>query len=148
MVDDLVKHRGFRCSPPVVLELRLCLFPRVAPEHAGWFGEVRLVVVLELCRITDGDSGQESGRVMRLRSWKGYVDVTATVITRFKIERCVIRRFLLLNCSLLLQFSLQPPSSITAQPEEQSALKISQFYGLKSWEKYQRPTADQLLTKR
>jgi hypothetical protein len=34
--------------------------------------------VLELCRITDGDSGQESGRVMRLRSGKGYVDVTAT----------------------------------------------------------------------
>ena len=78
MVDDLVEGRGFGSSSPVVLELHLCLFPRVAPEHTGWFGDVRLVVVLELCRITDGDSGQESGRVMRLRSGKGYVDVTAT----------------------------------------------------------------------
>ncbi len=75
MVDDLVEGRGFGCSSPVVLELRLCLFPRVAPEHAGWFGEVRLVVVLELCRITDGDSGQESGRAVRQRSRGLYVRI-------------------------------------------------------------------------
>jgi hypothetical protein len=51
-----------------VLELILCLFPRVAPEHAGWFGEVRLVGVLELVRSTDRASGQNSRRAMRLRS--------------------------------------------------------------------------------
>ena len=61
-----------------MLEFLLCLFPRVAPEHTGWFGEVMLVVVLELWRITDGDSGQESGRAMRLRSGGVYVDVGAT----------------------------------------------------------------------
>ena len=35
------------CTSPVVLELILCLLPRVAPEHAGWFGEVRLVGVVK-----------------------------------------------------------------------------------------------------
>jgi hypothetical protein len=55
------------------LELRLCLFPRVAPEHAGWFGEVRLKGVLELGRSADRKSGQASGRAMRLRSSGLYV---------------------------------------------------------------------------
>jgi hypothetical protein len=45
-----------------VLELLLCLLPRVAPEHAGWFGEVRLVGVSELGRSADRDSGQASAR--------------------------------------------------------------------------------------
>ena len=35
VVDDLVEHRGFLCTPPVVSELLLCLLPYVAPEHAG-----------------------------------------------------------------------------------------------------------------
>ena len=47
MVDDLVEGRGFGGTSPVVLELILCLLPRVAPEHAGWFGEVRLVGVVK-----------------------------------------------------------------------------------------------------
>jgi hypothetical protein len=51
-----------------VLELRLCLFPRVAPEHAGWFGEVRLKGVLDVGRSADRDSGQASGRAGCLRS--------------------------------------------------------------------------------
>ena len=34
VVDDLVEVRGFRRASPVVLERILCLFPRVAPEHA------------------------------------------------------------------------------------------------------------------
>ena len=75
VVDYLVEGRGFGGTSPVVLEFILCLFPRVAPEHAGWFGEVRLVVVLELCRITDGDSGQESGRAVRQRSRGLYVRI-------------------------------------------------------------------------
>jgi hypothetical protein len=58
-----------------VLELRLCLLPGVAPEHVGWFAELRLVVVLELCRITDRDSGKASGSAMRLRSSGLYVRV-------------------------------------------------------------------------
>ena len=66
VVDDLVEHRGFRCSPPVVLELILFLLPRVAPEHAGWFGEVRLVVVSELGRNADRDSSQASGKAVPL----------------------------------------------------------------------------------
>ena len=48
VVHDLVEHRSFRCSPPVVLELLLCLLPRVAPEHAGLFGESRNWGALEL----------------------------------------------------------------------------------------------------
>ena len=47
MVDDLVEGGGFGGTSPVVLELILCLLPRVAPEHAGWFGEVRLVGVVK-----------------------------------------------------------------------------------------------------
>ena len=58
MVDYLVEHRGFRCAAPVVLELLFCLFPPVAPEHAGWFGEMRLVGVLELGRNADRDLGE------------------------------------------------------------------------------------------
>ena len=45
VVDDLVEHRGFRSSSPVVLELLLCFLPRVAPEHTGWLAELRLGVV-------------------------------------------------------------------------------------------------------
>jgi len=77
VVDDLIEGRGFGGASPVVLELIFCLFPRVAPEHTGWFGEVRLVVVLELCRSADRDSGQASGRAMRLRSRGLYVRVWA-----------------------------------------------------------------------
>ena len=64
----LVKGRGFRSPSPVVLQLLLRLLPRVAPEHAGWFGEVRLGVVSELGRRAEGDSGQASGRAAHLRS--------------------------------------------------------------------------------
>ncbi len=53
MVDDLVERRGFGVMSPLVLELILCLFPRVAPEHTGLFGEIRLVAVWELVRSTD-----------------------------------------------------------------------------------------------
>ena len=77
VVDDLVEHRGFGGAPPVVLELLLCLLPRVAPEHTGWFGEMRLVGVLESGRIADRDSGQASGRAVRLRSRALYVRVGA-----------------------------------------------------------------------
>ena len=69
VVDDLVKGRGFRSPSPVVLQLLLRLLPRVAPEHAGWFGEVRLGVVSELGRRAEGDSGQTSGRAVYLRSF-------------------------------------------------------------------------------
>ena len=69
MVDDLVEHRGFGGTSPVVLELLPCLLPRVAPEHTGWFGEVRLGVVSELGRRAEGDSGQTSGRAVYLRSF-------------------------------------------------------------------------------
>jgi hypothetical protein len=31
-------HLGHPSTSPVVLELLLCLLPRVAPEHAGRFG--------------------------------------------------------------------------------------------------------------
>ena len=68
MVDDLVEHRGFGGASPVVLELLLRLLPRVAPEHAGWFGEEGLMGVSELGRSADRDSGQASGRGMRPRS--------------------------------------------------------------------------------
>ena len=67
VVDSLVEGRGFGGTSPVVLEFILCLFPRVAPEHTGLFGEVRLVGVLELVRSTDRDSGQASGRAMCLQ---------------------------------------------------------------------------------
>ena len=77
MVDDLVEDRGLRCSPRVVLELLLCFLPRVAPEHTGWFGEERLVGVLELGRSADRESGQVSGRAMRLWSRGLYVLVSA-----------------------------------------------------------------------
>ena len=53
MIDDLVEGGGFGGMSPVVLEFILCLFPRVAPEHTGLFGEVRLVGVWELVRSTD-----------------------------------------------------------------------------------------------
>ena len=75
MVDDLVEGRGFGGTSLVVLELILCLLPRVAPEHTGLFGEVRLQGVLELVRSTDRDSGQASGRAVRLRSREQYVHV-------------------------------------------------------------------------
>ena len=78
MVDDLVKGRGFGGASPVVLELRLCLFPHVAPEHAGLFAEVRLIGVLELGRIADRDSGKASGSAMRLRSSRLYVRVATS----------------------------------------------------------------------
>ena len=68
VVDYLVEGRGFGGTSPVVLELRLCLFPREAPEHAGWFGEVRLKGVLDVGRSADRDSGQASGRAGCLRS--------------------------------------------------------------------------------
>jgi hypothetical protein len=61
VVDDLVEHRGFGGASPVVLELLLCLLPRVTPEHTGWFGEVRGWVVSELGRRTERDSGEVSG---------------------------------------------------------------------------------------
>ena len=48
VVDDLVEGRGFGGTSPVVLELILCLFPRVAPEHARWFGDSRNSGALEL----------------------------------------------------------------------------------------------------
>lgn len=73
MVDDLVEGRGFWGASPVVLEPLLCLLPGVAPEHAGWFGEVRLGVVLELWRIAERDSGEVSGRAMRARPVGMYV---------------------------------------------------------------------------
>jgi len=57
VVDDLVEGRGFWGASPVVLEPLLCLLPGVAPEHAGWFGEVRLGVVVIGGMSTDGDSG-------------------------------------------------------------------------------------------
>ncbi len=53
-MHDLVEHRGFRCSSPVVLELLFCLLPRVAPEHTGRFGDLGLPVV---ARSRDKDSG-------------------------------------------------------------------------------------------
>jgi hypothetical protein len=57
VVDDLVEGGGFGGTTPVVLELILCLFPRVTPEHAGWFGQVRLKGVLDSGRSADRDSG-------------------------------------------------------------------------------------------
>ena len=48
VVDDLVEHRAFRCVSPVVLEVLRCFLPRVAPEHAGWFGESQIRGALEL----------------------------------------------------------------------------------------------------
>lgn len=77
MVDYLVEGRGFGGASSVVLELLLCLLPRLAPEHTGWFGEERLVGVLELGRSEDRDSGQASGRAVRLRSRGLYVLVWA-----------------------------------------------------------------------
>jgi hypothetical protein len=77
VVDDLVEGRGFGGTSLVVLELILCLFPRVSPEHTGLFGEVRLVGVLELVRSTDRGLGQASGRAMCLQSREPYVHVWA-----------------------------------------------------------------------
>jgi Subtilase family len=57
VVHDLVEHRGFRCSSPVVLEFLLCLLPRLAPEHAGWFGEMRLTGVSVGGRSAERGSG-------------------------------------------------------------------------------------------
>ena len=75
MVDDLVEGRGFGVPSPIVLELILCLLPRVAPEHTGLFGEGRLEGVLDLGRSADRDSGQASGRAGCLRSRVLYVRV-------------------------------------------------------------------------
>ena len=61
VVDYLVEGRGFGAPSPVVLELLLSLLPGVAPEHTGWFGEVRGWVVSELGRRTVRDSGKVSG---------------------------------------------------------------------------------------
>ena len=61
MEDYLVEGRDFRGTSPVVLELPFRFLPRIAPEHAGWFGKVMLVIVLELERRADRDSGQASG---------------------------------------------------------------------------------------
>lgn len=80
MVDDLVEGRGFGGTSLVVLELLLCLVPCVAPEHAGLFGEVRLVGVWELVRSTDRHSVEASGRAVRLRSRGLYVRFWATVL--------------------------------------------------------------------
>ena len=77
VVDYLVEGRGFGGTSPVVLELLLCSLPGVAPEHAGWFGEERLIGVLELGRSADRESGQVSGRAMRLWSRGLYVRVWA-----------------------------------------------------------------------
>ena len=71
----LVERRGFGRASPVVLELILCLLPRVAPEHTGLFGEGRLEGVLDLGRSADRDSGQVSGRAGCLRSRVLYVRV-------------------------------------------------------------------------
>ena len=68
MVDDLVEGRGFGVPSPIVLELLPGFLPRVAPEHAGWFGQVRLKGVLDSGRSADRDSGQASGRAGCLRS--------------------------------------------------------------------------------
>ena len=68
VVDDLVEGRGFGGTFSAVLELILCLLPRVAPEHTGLFGEVRLKGVLDYDRSADRDSGQASGRAGCLRS--------------------------------------------------------------------------------
>jgi hypothetical protein len=57
VVDYLVEGRGFGGTSPAVLELLLCLFPCVAPEHTGWFGEVRPEVVAQCGMSADGDSG-------------------------------------------------------------------------------------------
>ena len=54
MEDYLVEGGGFGCTSPVVLELLFCLFPRVAPEHAGLFGEVGLEVVTKCAMSVDG----------------------------------------------------------------------------------------------
>jgi len=67
VVDYLVEGRGFGCSSPVVLELILCLLPRVAPEHTGLFGQGRLGVASELARRAEGDSGEASERAEPLR---------------------------------------------------------------------------------
>jgi hypothetical protein len=75
VVDDLEEHRGFRCSPPVVLELLFCFLPCVAPEHTGLFEQGRLGGVLELVRSAGRDSGQASGRAMHRRSQGLYVGV-------------------------------------------------------------------------
>jgi hypothetical protein len=73
VVDDLVEGRGFGYSPPVVLELILRLFPRVAPEHAGWFGEVRLVGVVKWGRGRKGIQVRFQGGLTRC-SVKGAYD--------------------------------------------------------------------------
>jgi hypothetical protein len=77
VVDYLVEGRGFGGTSSAVLELILCLLPRLAPEHTGLFGEVRLVGVLELVRSTDRDLGQASERAMCLQSREPYVHVWA-----------------------------------------------------------------------
>lgn len=51
MVDYLVEGRVFWCSSPVVLDRLPRLFPRVAPEHAGWFGGSGIRGASELGRV-------------------------------------------------------------------------------------------------
>jgi hypothetical protein len=42
----LVEARDLRCSSPVVLELLLCLLPRVAPEHTGELGDLEIKLLV------------------------------------------------------------------------------------------------------
>ncbi len=65
MVHDLVECRAFRCASPVVLKLLRCFLPRVAPEHAGWFGESRNWGALELGRLRIGIPASFQGDEVR-----------------------------------------------------------------------------------
>jgi hypothetical protein len=63
VVHDLVECRAFRCASPVVLEVLRCFLPRVAPEHAGLFGESRIWAALELGRLRIGIPASFQGAV-------------------------------------------------------------------------------------
>ena len=54
--DDLVEGRSFGGTSPVVQELLVCLFTRVAPEHTGEFGE--LGIKLSVKRVDPWDRCQ------------------------------------------------------------------------------------------
>ena len=71
VVHDLVEHQSFRCSSPVVLELLRCFLPRVAPEHAGWFGGITELGCLGIGEVADRDSGEFSGGCAHTRSHGG-----------------------------------------------------------------------------
>jgi len=65
VVDELIEGRGFRCAFPIVLEFLLYHLPRVAPEHAGWLGKLRLGIEEKvqsvLRRIFSPDDGMMRG---------------------------------------------------------------------------------------